>query len=169
MSLLRRVRGVLGTMTTWAAAWSVFGALFRMVLPLEGGLGLPTVEMVLWSGLSWAVPGAISGLFFALLVASDGEDRFTELRRSRFIALGALGAGLLATFGIAARLVSGGTLAWFDVVMLAEWTLLGGVCAAGSLAIARRPSASADMLDAGSAALLTTAQPSPARDLTERR
>jgi hypothetical protein len=169
MSLLKRVRGVLGTMTTWAAAWSVFGALFRIVLPLEGGLGLPTAAMLLWSALEWTIPGAISRLFFALLVASDGEDRFLELRRGRFITLGALGAGLLAGFGIAARLASGGTLAWFDVVMLVEWTLVGGLCAAGSLAIARRPSASADILDAESVALLTTAPPSHVRNMTEGR
>ena len=167
MSLLKRLRGVLGTMTTWALAWAVFGVLFRIVLPPEGGLGFPTLEMLLWSALAWPIPGAISGLFFALLVASDSEDEFSELRTERFITLGALGAGLLAVIGIAMRIASGGTLAWFDLAMLAEWTVAGGLCAAGSLAMARRPSADDALLDMGGAAAISTSTSS--RPVTERR
>src|SRR5512133_3074512 len=123
---LRRIRGAIGMGLTWGAAWSVVGMVPRWVLGFNPDAPFPIVFGVL---------GFIAGVTFsALVVLTEGSRRFDQISLRRFAGWGALGGLLLsAVFAKAA------SLGWGDVLAIAPtFALASAVCAAGSLAVARR-------------------------------
>ena len=139
--ILRFIRSTLATALTWGAAWFGFGVLFRIFLPLERGLGIPTFEMLLWSGLEWVLPGAISGFFFSLLLGTEPSQPLEELSPKRVALWGAIGAALPFVLVLSGQVLSGDAVHWFHLELIAEWSVVGAACAAGSLALARRSTA----------------------------
>jgi hypothetical protein len=123
---LRRIRGAMGIGFTWAAAWFVAGLVPRWVFGFNADVPFPLVFGVL---------GFIAGVTFsAVLVLTEGRRRFDQMSLPRFGAWGAVGGLLLAAlFANAASLGRG------DVLAIAPtFALASAICAAGSLALARR-------------------------------
>ena len=123
---LRRIRGAIGMGFTWGAAWSVAGMVPRWVLGFNPDVPFPIVFGVL---------GFVAGVTFSgLVVLAEGSRRFDQISLRRFAAWGATGGLLLsAVFAKAA------SLGWGDVLAIAPtFALASAVCAAGSLAVARR-------------------------------
>ncbi len=105
---LRRIRGAVGTALTWAAGWSVVGAIFGTVLGRDPAalLGL---------AYSFAIPGFIGGaIFSAVLGIVEGRRRFDQMSLPRFAVWGALGGGLLSVLLFAAG--SGVSLAQIPMI-----------------------------------------------------
>jgi hypothetical protein len=122
----RRIRGAIGMGFTWAAAWAVAGSVPRWVFGFNADAPFPLVFGVL---------GFIAGVTFSgLLVLTEGRRRFDQMSLPRFAGWGAMGGLLLsALFAKAASLGLG------DVLAIAPtFALASAVCAAGSLAVARR-------------------------------
>ena len=140
---LRRIRGALGMGLTWAAGWSVVGALQGLVFGALNGGAVFFVNSV----LSFALLGLIGGSAFSVVLGIAGRRRtFDDLSLPRFTGWGALSALLMFV----------PTAALFGVQLLTPWALvttalvvgLGAGSAAGSLALARRAD-DRELLDAG--------------------
>ena len=123
---LRRVRGAIGMGCTWAAAWFAAGLVPRWVFGFNADVPFPLV---------FGVVGFIAGVTFSgLVVLTEGRRRFDQISLPRFAGWGAMGGLLLS--GLFARAAS---LGWADVLAIAPtFALASAVCAAGSLAVARR-------------------------------
>ena len=123
---LRRIRGAIGMGVVWAVAWSAVGAIPRWIFGINTDAPFPLIFGVL---------GFIAGTTFSgLLVLTEGRRRFDEMSLPRFAAWGGLGGLLLS--GIFAKAAS---LEWGDVLaVVPAFALASAVCAAGSLAVARR-------------------------------
>ena len=155
---LRRIRGALGVGLTWAAGWSVGGALLA-VLPAASPVNGPSI-VALVSGfvLQFAAMGFIGGVAFSTVLATtEGRRRFDQLSLTRIAVWGALGGlslsvfknsigmhalTLLATLGVPSYTI---THALSTVVI----TVLGAGSATASLAVARAADDRA-LLDAAS-------------------
>lgn len=123
---LGRIRGIMGMGVTWAAAWLLAGFVPRWVFGFNADVPFPLVFGVL---------GFVAGVTFSgLLVLTEGRRRFDQLSLPRFGLWGAMGGLLLsALFAKAASLGRG------DVLAIAPtFALASAICAAGSLALARR-------------------------------
>ena len=125
-NLLRRMRGVIGMGLTWALAWSAVGALPRWVFGIGADAPFPLIFGVL---------GFVAGVAFSIVVAAAERRRtFDQMSLPRFAAWGALGGFTLSA--IFARFAS---LGLGDVLLVAPTlAIASSVCAAGSLALARR-------------------------------
>jgi hypothetical protein len=123
---LRRVRGAIGIGVTWGVVWSAVGIVPRWVLGFNPDAPFPIVFGVL---------GFVAGVTFSgLLALTEGRRRFDQMSLPRFAGWGAMGGLLLSAFF--AKVAS---LAWGDVLMIAPtFAVACGVCASGSLALARR-------------------------------
>jgi hypothetical protein len=123
---LRRIRGAIGMGVTWAFTWSAAGAALRWVFGVDTDAPLP---------LLFGLAGLIGGVLFSgVLALTERRRRFDEMSLPRFAGWGATGGLLLA--GVVARVAS---LGWGDVLALAPTlAVASAVCAAGSLALARR-------------------------------
>jgi hypothetical protein len=126
----RRIRGAIGMGFTWAAAWFVAGILLARVSSFNPDLPFA----LLFAPLGFAVGVIFSGI----LVVIDGRRGFDRMSLSRFAGWGAASGLLLSgIFGVAAALrgdpLLGEILVWGPVLPIAS-----AVCAAGSLALARR-------------------------------
>lgn len=123
---LRRIRGAIGMGFTWAAAWSVAGLVPRWLFGFNPDAPFPLIFGVL---------GFIAGITFSgLLFLAEGRRRFDQMSLPRFAGWGAMGGLLLSA--LFARAAS---LGWGDVMAIAPtFALASAVCAAGSLAVARR-------------------------------
>ncbi len=124
-NLGRRIRGAIGMGLAWGAAWFGAGILVARV---------PGFYSDLPFALLLAPFGFATGVIFSeILVAIEGRRRFDRMSLSRFAGWGAVSGLLLAVVVAALR---GETLevSVFGPVL----ALAGGVCAAGSLAAARR-------------------------------
>jgi hypothetical protein len=127
---VRRLRGAIGMGLTWGAAW--FGAGIRLAR-------LPGLDSDLPFALLFAPLGFVSGIIFSgILVVIERGRRFDRMSLPRFAGWGAVGGLLLSgIFVVAAAL--GGKTVWAEVLVLGPvLALAGAVCAAGSLAVARR-------------------------------
>jgi len=123
---LRRIRGAIGTGLTWGAAWSVAGFVMAAITRFQADAPFPIIFGVL---------GFAAGVVFsALLALTAGRRRFDEMSLPRFAGWGAIGGLLLSgVFAKAASLELG------DVILIAPtFALASALCAAGSLALARR-------------------------------
>ena len=123
---LQRIRGAIGMGVIWGAVWSVVGLVPRWVLGFNADAPFPFVFGVL---------GFIAGVTFSgVLVLTEGRRRFDELSLPRFAGWGAVGGLLLSGFFAKAA-----SLGLADVLAIAPtFAVASAVCAAGSLAVARR-------------------------------
>ncbi|MFN8580839.1 MAG: hypothetical protein U0163_07690 [Gemmatimonadaceae bacterium] len=123
---LRRIRGAIGTGITWAATWGVAGFVPRWVFGIEGDLPFP----ILFAGL-----GMIAGVTFsAILMLADGRRRLDQMSLGRFAAWGAIGGLLLSVLFVTGASYSVGAV----LAIAGTFSAASAVCAAGSLAVARR-------------------------------
>lgn len=121
---LRRLRGALGIALAWAFTWFGAGMLLLLVVgpdaadvPFPLGFGF----LGFWAGLGFSA-------FLALL---DGRRSFAELSLPRVGLWGALGGLVLAV--VMSAIVGPGAFA----VLAPVFAVAGGLCATGSLALAR--------------------------------
>jgi hypothetical protein len=126
----RRIRGAIGMGLTWGAAWFGAGILLARVSSFNPDLPFA----LLFAPLGFAVGIMFSGI----LVVIEGRRRFDRMSLSRFAGWGAVSGLLLSgIFGVVAALrgenLWGEVLVWGPVLPMAS-----AVCAAGSLALARR-------------------------------
>jgi hypothetical protein len=127
-TLLRRVRGLLGTALTWGAGWFVLSAIvwgvtlfgdvpFGMILNLAAAVG---------------VAGAVAGAGFAVVLGIAERSRtLDELSFLRITTWGALG-GMLVGLPFLGELAASTYPAFFGIL-----AGLGATSASGSLALAR--------------------------------
>jgi uncharacterized membrane protein YjfL (UPF0719 family) len=131
---LRRIRGVLGTALTWAAAWS--GLAF--VLSLVGFFGTPgSVQFYAVLAAFGAVVGFVGGTIFSVVLRIAERHRsFDDMSLPRFAGWGAVGGVLLAMLWVtgAGPPPTLGEILSTGVIM----GLMGAGSAGGSLALARR-------------------------------
>jgi hypothetical protein len=123
---LRRIRGAIGMGFTWAAALFAVGSVPRWVFGINTDVPIPLV---------FGVFGFIAGVTFsAVLVLTEGRRSFDQMSIRRFAGWGAI-SGLL----LSALWANAVSLRWGEVLAIAPtFALACAVCAAGSLAVARR-------------------------------
>lgn len=123
---LRRTRGAIGMGCIWAAAWAAVGFVPRWLLGITSDLPFP----FLFGALGFIAGITVSGL----LVLTEGRRRFDQMSLPRFATWGATGGLLLSALFVKGTSLSGSQV--LDIS--ATLTLASAVCAAGSLAVARR-------------------------------
>jgi len=126
----RRIRAAIGMGLTWGVVWSGAGALLARV---------PGFYSDLPFALLFAPLGFVTGIIFSgILVVIERRRRFDRVSLPRFAAWGALSGLLLSgIFAVAATLR--GQTAWGEFLVFGPpLTMASAVCAAGSLAMARR-------------------------------
>ncbi len=126
----RRIRGAIGMGLIWGAAWFGAGTLLARV---------PGFYSDLPFALLFAPLGFFSGIIFSgVLVVIEGRRRFDRISLSRFAGWGAVSGLLLSgIFVVGAALRGAGVWGEF-LVFGPALTMASAVCAAGSLALARR-------------------------------
>jgi hypothetical protein len=127
---VRRIRAAMGMGLTWGAAWFSAGIVLALVSGFDADVPFP---------LLFALLGFVAGIIFSgILVVIEGRRRFDHMSLPRFAGWGAVGGLLLSgIFAVAAAL--GGETLWGEVLVLGPvFAMAGAVCAAGSLAVARR-------------------------------
>lgn len=126
----RRIRGAIGMGFTWGAAWFGAGILLARVSSLNPDLPF---------ALLFAPPGFVAGVIFSgILVVMEGRRSFDSMSLSRFAGWGAVSGLLLSGIFVAAAALEGETLGGEVLVLGPVLAMAGAVCAAGSLAVARR-------------------------------
>lgn len=124
-SLGRWIRGAVGMGLAWAVAWSGAGIVPARIARLDSDLPF---------SLLFAPFGFVAGtLFFGILAALERRRRLDRVSLSWFAGSGALSGLLLAVFVTVLRGEAREVLVFGPVL-----ALVGAVCAAGSLAVARR-------------------------------
>ena len=122
---LRRIRGPIGMGVTWGVVWGAAGAIPRWVFGINTDLPIP---------LLFGVLGFISGVTFsAILVLTEGRRRFDQMSVARFAGWGALGGVLLSALFVRSDV---GTVEVLAIPVTLGFA--GAMCAAGSLALAKR-------------------------------
>ena len=127
---VRRIRAAVGMGLTWAAAWFGAGIMLLLVPGFDADVPFPILFALLGFG---------AGITFSgILGIIEGRRRFDQMSLARFTGWGAVGGLLLsAMFVLAVAL--GGEALWGELLVLGPvFALAGAVCAAGSLALARR-------------------------------
>ena len=124
--LLRRVRGAFGMGLAWALAWGGAGVVMAVVTGFTADVPFP---------LFFAMLGFIAGVIFsAVLALASGQRSFDQMSLTRFATWGAVGGIVMSAFFARAA-----SLDWKDMLMVGTiFALASAVCAAGSLALARR-------------------------------
>jgi len=93
---LKRIRGVLGTGLTWAAGWSVVGAINGVVTAVFSGGGPGLLSGLLFTVGWFAGVGFVGGAVFSVVLGiAEGRRRFDQMSLPRFAGWGALGGLLL--------------------------------------------------------------------------
>ncbi|MDP2956426.1 MAG: hypothetical protein Q8N53_08385 [Longimicrobiales bacterium] len=135
-SLLRKLRGVLGTGLTWAAAWSVAGTILQGGLALLGIARAPDIAV---APFMWGLMGFYGGsMFGALLSLTEGRRTLEKLRIGRVAGWGAL-AGFAVP--IVYNLMRGDPNAISMMLVLTNAVIvapLSAASAAGMTALAQR-------------------------------
>ena len=123
---LRRIRGAIGMGLSWALAWFAAG----MALLLVVGVGAADVPFP----LGFALLGFLSGVTFSgVLGIVERRRRFDQMSVPRFAMWGGLGGLLFSGLFVLAT-----GMGWDVFAVLGPvFSLAGGGCAAGSLALAR--------------------------------
>ena len=126
----RRIRAAIGMGLTWGAAGFGAGALLARV---------PGFYSDLPFALLFAPLGFGTGIIFSgILVVSEGRRRLDRMSLSRFAAWGALSGLLLSGIFVVGAALRGESL-WGEFLVFGPvLAIASAVCAAGSLALARR-------------------------------
>ena len=126
----RRIRAAIAMGLTWAAAWFVAGVLLARV----PGLFSDVPFAILFAPL-----GFVTGILFSgVLVAIEGRRGFERLSLSRVASWGAASGLLLSGIFVAGAALRGAS-AWGEFLVFGPpLAIASAVCAAGSLAMARR-------------------------------
>ena len=126
----RRIRAAIAMGLTWAAAWFVAGVLLARV----PGLFSDVPFAILFAPL-----GFVTGILFSgVLVAIEGRRGFERLSLPRFASWGAASGLLLSGIFVAGAALRGAS-AWGEFLVFGPpLAIASAVCAAGSLAMARR-------------------------------
>lgn len=126
----RCIRGAIGMGLIWGAAWFGAGILLARV---------PGFHSDLPFALLFAPLGFISGIIFsAVLVGIEGRRGFDRTSLSRFAGWGAASGLLLSGIFVVGAALRGGPV-WGEFLLFGPpLAMASAVCAAGSLAIARR-------------------------------
>lgn len=147
---LQRLRGAFGMGALWSAIWTVVGS--AIILWPGGVSGHPFMTFFLAFVAQYAALGFLGGVTFSLVLSMvEGRLSFREMSLARFAAWGACGGfmmwGLSDAVGRAVMKVFFGptpppVLNWVGRTPGITYVLLGGVCAAMVLALARLVGAS---------------------------
>lgn len=126
----RRIRGAIGMGLAWAAAGFGAGILLARVSSVDADLPF---------ALLFAPLGFFAGIIFSgILVVIEGRRGFDRLSLSRFAGWGAVGGLLLSGIFVVGAALRGASL-WGEFLVFGPvLTMAGAVCAAGSLALAKR-------------------------------
>ena len=126
----RRIRAAIGMGLTWGAAWSGAGALLARV---------PGFYSDLPFALLFAPLGFVTGVIFSgILVSIEGRRSFDQMSLPRFAGWGAASGLLLSGIFVVGAALRGASLWGEFLVFGPPLTIASAVCAAGSLAVARR-------------------------------
>jgi hypothetical protein len=126
----RRIRAALRMGLTWGAAWFGAGILLARV---------PGFYSDLPFALLFAPLGFLTGIIFSgILVVIAGRRRFDRMSLSRFAGWGAVSGLLLSGIFVVGAAVRGDSLWGEFLVFGPALAMASAVCAAGSLAVARR-------------------------------
>jgi hypothetical protein len=137
MSILRRLRGVLGTAVTWALSFAGVGVVIttvalvalRVTGVLPPGSGGQAVAEGVAAVLRWATLGAASGASFAALILIAGDRRtLASLSSKRFAGWG-FAAGAVGSAIAGAAVLSALHLTFPSVWLPVAW--VGGIAAVG--------------------------------------
>ncbi len=134
--MIRRLCAVVTLAVLWALEWAVLGALFGVYQFYFG----QNYAIVLVTAISFARGGAISGALFALVLAiAERRQSVANLRLSRVILWGIIGAWLIPGTLLLTNLARNG-IEWWGLVL--EYLLVvgvaGGVSAGTTLLLTRR-------------------------------
>lgn len=126
----RRIRAAIGMGLTWGAAWFGAGILLARV---------PGFYSDLPFALLFAPLGCFTGIIFSgILVVNEGRRRFDRMSLSRFAGWGAVSGLLLSGIFVVGAALRGETM-WGEFLVFGPvLAVASAVCAAGSLALARR-------------------------------
>jgi hypothetical protein len=126
----RRIRAAIGMGLIWAVAWSGAGSLLARVAGIYTDVPF---------GLLAAQFGFVIGIIFsAILVGIEGRRGFECTSLSRFAAWGAASGLLLTGVFVVGAALRGGAV-WGELLLFGPpLAVASAICAAGSLAIARR-------------------------------
>ena len=148
--MIRKIRAILIIAALWAALWAPAGiaaAIYEGIQSSPHGPAMtPVLPALIYFPISFAFWGAIAGAVFAiLLILTERGSGLANLSLPRFTVWGAIGSIALplalAVFGRMNGPLSPGFDDWqLLLVEVAVSAVLGAVCAAGTLAIMRRPS-----------------------------
>jgi hypothetical protein len=126
----RRIRAAIGMGLTWGAAWFGAGLLLARV---------PGFYSDLPFALLFAPLGFVTGVLFAgILVGIERRRRFDRVSLSRFAGWGAVSGLLLSGIFVVAAAFRGASVWGEFLVFGPSLVMASAVCAAGSLALARR-------------------------------
>jgi hypothetical protein len=126
----RRIRAAIGMGLTWAAGWFGAGVLLARV---------PGFYSDLPFALLFAPLGFLTGIIFSgILVLVGRRGTFDRVSLPRFAGWGAVSGLLLSGIFIIAAALRGASVWGEFLVFGPPLTLASAVCAAGSLAMARR-------------------------------
>jgi hypothetical protein len=126
----RRLRAAIGMGLTWAAAWFGAGVLLARV---------PGFYSDVPFALLFAPLGFVAGIMFSgILVVIEGRRSFDRMSLSRFAEWGAVSGLLLSGIFVAGAALRGQSV-WGEFLVFGPvLAVASAVCAAGSLALARR-------------------------------
>ena len=126
----RRIRAAIGMGLTWGAAWFGAGILLARV---------PGFYSDLPFALLFAPLGFVTGIIFSgILVVVERRRRFDRVSLSRFAGWGAASGLLLSGIFVVGAALRGASVWEGFLVFGSALATAGAVCAAGSLALARR-------------------------------
>lgn len=126
----QRIRMAIGMAVIWGAAWSLAGGVLARMPGIDSDLPLP----LLFAPLGFATCLLFSGFLFGI----EGRRGFARASLLRFAAWGAA-SGLLLTGIILVGAALRGASLWGEFLVFGPLlTTASAVCAASSLAIARR-------------------------------
>ena len=126
----RRIRAAIGMGLTWGAAWFIAGTLLARV---------PGFYSDLPFALLFAPLGFVTGIIFSgILVGVERRRSFDRVSLSRFAGWGAVSGLLLSGIFAVAAALRGQSLWGEFLVFGPPLAVASAVCAAGSLAMARR-------------------------------
>jgi hypothetical protein len=126
----KRIRAAIGMGLTWAAAWFGAGILLAR---------LPGFYSDLPFALLFAPLGFATGIIFSgILVGIESRRGFDRMSVARFAGWGAVSGLLLSGIFVVGSALRGGPLWGEFLVFGPPLAMAGAVCAAGSLALARR-------------------------------